>query len=980
MARVEIFWEGNTREYNIDQEIIVGRDESCDVKIPSIKASRRHCRIFKGTGGYFLEDLGSSNGTVLNGVVIGRKLLKHNDEITVGRIKLRFIDKTEDSLIGRRLGRYQIIEKVGVGAEGVVYHGRQIALNKDVAVKLLRSKFILRKGGIEGIRKASNVAVNFEHPNVVKIYEFAEDKGRYFYSMELLLGEDLLSKCIRKRRIKIVDVVKYGLCISSALIALHSCGVLHGDIKPHNILIDNNENLKLIDLGWIPVSQDKLIQEKDLGSEEETEESKYNDTKVFATPQYVAPELIKSQPRTVQSDIYAMSVTLYQLVTGELPYKSNHLEELLKQHIQGEVKNPVEVNSKIPVELAELILAGMNSEVDKRIKTAEEYYQRLVEIDEQLTKSRQQKKEQILKNIKMQKFGYGRIGLGYKLLILLAVILIGASYGVRRYKKYSVAQEKEQVEQLELGDDLYRAGDYEKAKNVLNSLIDSGPNSDVEIGARKVLSLLELPDAVKELQLIKKKFQAGEITNSKLVEILRDKIRAKELTADIEKEYIAYLKSIGGDTDVRYPWQKEIDAKLAKGEFVAVYNDLSAISNAGFSGNEKNEYQLYLQRITNALNKMIDDDYEVAGKYLKSRRINEACAVLERIVDTYPPALGWQERILEYFAASNEALSVKIADCFNVSLVKINRLDVAGLREEVFKLESYAVKQVSKIDISYIHNLPQYVEAFSAAVIKKIKSIKSTTGKSAFLEVMINGKSELVEVEVVGDKLTAYGDDSMLNINITDILLSSIEKILPAFDISPEEAIGAGIYFSSRGAENIAMGYFELAKSGVNGKYLYVVNKYQEILSGYCEIPIAKNNKNVRILSSSSIKLGGLSIILPVQSSEYIFETANNGKLIVSIKDSELDIFLKGDGEKQLLGKAIVMPQEGRSLEIKGYWDKLIVSQNDIIVGTIDKDEVGGIVIAPERDSSSKVQFKKKISIILPDNRTSDGSDADALG
>ncbi len=980
MARIEIFWEGNTREYNIGQEIFIGRDESCDIKVPSIKASRRHCRIFKGTGGYFLEDLGSSNGTVLNGVMIGRKLLKHNDEITVGRIKLRFIDKTEDPLIGKRLGRYQIIEKLGVGAEGVVYHGRQVALNKDVAVKLLRNKFIIRKGGIEVVRKASNVAVNFNHPNVVKIFEFAEDNGRCFYSMELLLGEDLLSKCIRKRRIKIIDAVKYGICISSALTALHSLGVLHGDIKPHNILIDKDKNLKLIDLGWIPFSQDKPLRNNDHGSEEETEESKYNDSNVFATPQYVAPELIKHQARMPQSDIYAMSVTIYQLITGELPYKSNHLEELLKQHIQGEVKNPVEINSKIPAELAELILAGMNSDVNKRIKTAEEYYQRLVKIDQQITKSRQQKKEQLIKNLKMQRFSFRSIGLGYKLLILLSILLLGASYGVRKYKEYSADLEKEQVMQLDLGNELYSSGDYEKAKTILTSLINSGPNSDVEIGARRILELLDLPDEVKELQLLKKKLQTGKVSNSKLVEILREKIRSKELTVDIEKEYIAYLKSIGGDTDVRYNWQKDIDSKLAEGKFVVAYDDLYAINSAEFSKYEKNEYQQYLQRITATLNKMIEDDYDVAGTYLKSRRINEACVILERIADIYPPVLGWRERILDYFAVSNEAFCTKIADSFSVCLAKINALDATGLREEVFKLDSYATKQVSKIDTSYIHNLPIYIEAFSSAVINKIKSIKSTTGKLALLEVMINGRNELVEVEVEGDSLAAYVGGRLANVKIQDILLSSIEKILPAFEITPEEAIGAGVYFSSHGAKNIAMGYFEAAKDGENSKFLGTVNTFLEVLSGYCEVPVAKDNKNIKILSNSSIKLGGLRIILPTLSAEYTFETAKNGKLIVSVKDSELEIFLQKNSGKQLLGKAIVMPQEGRSIDIKGYWDKLIVSQNDIIVGTIDKEAVGDIVIAPNREGYGMMDLKKRISITLPHKKTPSDINTDVLG
>ena len=146
MARIEMSCEGNTSEYSVGDSIIIGRGESCGIKVPSPKASREHCRIFRGTGGFFLEDMGSANGTVLNGVLIGRKLLKHNDEIVVGRVKLRFIDKTEDFLVGKRLGRYQIVEKIGGGAEGIIYRGRQVALNNDVAIKVLTPRLGSAKG------------------------------------------------------------------------------------------------------------------------------------------------------------------------------------------------------------------------------------------------------------------------------------------------------------------------------------------------------------------------------------------------------------------------------------------------------------------------------------------------------------------------------------------------------------------------------------------------------------------------------------------------------------------------------------------------------------------------------------------------------------------------------------------------------------------------------------------------------------------
>ena len=970
MARVELSCQGYTREYKIDHELLIGRGESCDVKIPSIKASRDHCRIFKATGGYFLEDLGSVNGTLHNGVLIGRKLLKHNDEIEVGRIKLRFIDKTEDPLIGRRLGHYQIIEKIGGGAEGTVYHGRQLALKRDVAVKLLRDDFVRRKGGGEELQRIFSRALDFEHENIVRIYEFVEDKGNTFFAMELVSGENLLGRLIRKQHLRVAEVVKYALSICSALVSLHEGGVLHGDIKPHNIIITHENTVKLVDLSWGELSGAGSVAKEGpftIESEDETEESREEMNKVFATPQYVAPELIRHEPQSEASDIYALSVTLYQLLTGSLPYTSEHIEELLKQHLQGEVRNPRELNSKIPPALAELILAGMKPDIAERIGSAREYQQQLEKIAAQLEKKNKQKRQVVMKRLGKRRLGFRGAGLVYKLLIVLVFLLLAGSYGVRRYREYVLNREEQHEQQLKLGGELYVQGEYEKAAGLLNKLLAENPQSEVAEQAQKTIGLLQLPDGVKELQKLQQSMQQGDIPKSKVITKVREVLRRGELDDSERKEYLAFLKSIGGDTDVRYSWQKRADELLVQDNLLGVYEMLVALSSEEWSEFEGAEYTKYLNQITDELAVEIEHKYEYAGELLKSGRVLQARGVLAEVVNKYPAALGWRKRILEFYAQSNEELVQRLTEHFGGILRLVAKLDESGIREEIFRFQESTSRQAGVVDISGVLKIPVIIGAFKSGVMQSITKIESRTGRAVPLEVMLDGHSEMLGVSVRNNRLLASTGESTFELEVVDILLSSIEKIMPAFEVTPAQAAGAGLYFIARGDLNTGKGYLQSLLSGGNSDFSHIAGEYLQLLNGRIGIPLRTGGgTETTILAASSTRLAGSSMVLPVAPGEYVFETSSQGRFRIKVQESALVLEFDSGVKKELLGEAIIQPQEKGSIEIKGYWDRIIVSQNDIMVGSIAREALGGTVIAPISGSRGKMELFKGITISWP--------------
>ncbi len=969
MARIELSSQGHTHEYNIAEELIIGRDEDCDIKLPSIKASRKHCRIFKATGGYFIEDLGSANGTVLNGVMVGRKLLKHNDEIEAGRIRLRFIDKTEDPLIGKRLGRYQIVEKIGLGTEGIVYHGRQVALNEDVAVKLFHNDQILLKGGIRKVEKIFAKALEFEHPNIVKITDFAEDGGRVFCTMELIKGENLLSRCIRKQRLKVDEVVEYGLSLCDALNALHSRGLGHGDVKPHNIVVTEDGAVKFIDLGWVSLASDSQMPDTE-SSEDETEESVVATDKVFTTPQYVAPELIRHEPYTALSDIYALSVTFYQLLTGRLPYNSDHIEELLHQHLQGEVRNPRELNSRIPPELAELIVRGMSTNVSQRINTATEYYQKLEEIAHKLSSAREKKREVALQRLRTQRFGYMRFGLIYKLLILLVVLLLGGSYGFRVYKEYKHKLYQQEETELQTGRELYEQGEYKEAEDILEHLIAEGSNATAVAEADKLLELLELPDSVKELQVLKKDLEQGKITRKDAVSKIRARLRKKNLAEVEQQEYIAYLKSIGGDADIRYSWQKNLDGLISEKKLTAAYKELYRLDRAEFDKFENTEYDAYTRLLQTELSKQIETEYQRSAVLLKSRRLNEASVLLSSIVNKYPAELGWQERILEFFAKSNEAVSTEINETVNLVLKDAAQLNYSGMRESIFRLNDYMTLQISPVKAGYLEQMPEFLDAFQRVFLRRVEALSGDTGKPESLEVVIEGANRQVPVTVVGKQLIANLDSGKVSIGINDIRPGSIERLLPVFELSVQESLGAGLYLYAHGAVATGKGYITYALDNSDEKSGEIVRWYSLLLAGRIEVPVMSSGKSENIVTASSVRLGGSSIIVPAVSGTYRFVAAGHGDLVISVGAERIEVYFEKNGIKDLLGGVPVIPDEKGVLELKGYWDKLLLSQNEIVLGDFNRSGIGNTVIAPILPAAGKFHMYKDIRIKISPEST----------
>lgn len=267
-------------------------------------------------------------------------------------------------MIGKVLGnRYEIIEKIGGGGMALVYKAKCKLLNRYVAVKILRPEFTSDEEFIHSFRKESQAAASLSHPNIVGIYDVGDNEdGIYYIVMEYIKGKTL-KKIIKERgSLSSDETIRIGKQIALALQNAHKNHIVHRDIKPHNILITDDERVKVADFGIARAVTSSTVT---------------NTGNVIGSVHYFSPEQARGGYIDEKSDIYSLGIVLYEMVTGRVPFEGESPISIALQHINEAITPPSLMNENITKALEDVILKATQKEQAKRYSSIEEIYEDL---------------------------------------------------------------------------------------------------------------------------------------------------------------------------------------------------------------------------------------------------------------------------------------------------------------------------------------------------------------------------------------------------------------------------------------------------------------------------------------------------------------------------------------------------------------------------------------------------------------------------
>ncbi|WP_223700972.1 Stk1 family PASTA domain-containing Ser/Thr kinase [Sutcliffiella deserti] len=261
-------------------------------------------------------------------------------------------------LIGKRLnGRYKIREVIGGGGMANVYLAHDVILDRDVAVKVLRLDFANDEEFIRRFRREAQSATSLDHPNIVSIYDIGEEEDIYYIVMEHVSGKTLKQYIQQYAPIEQYNTVEIMKQLTSAIAHAHENGIIHRDIKPQNILIDDYGTIKVTDFGIaMALSSTTITQTNSL----------------LGSVHYLSPEQARGSLATKKSDVYALGIVMFEMLTGRLPFSGESAVSIALKHLQSETPSPKRWNPAIPQSLENVVLKSMAKDPFHRYESVEE--------------------------------------------------------------------------------------------------------------------------------------------------------------------------------------------------------------------------------------------------------------------------------------------------------------------------------------------------------------------------------------------------------------------------------------------------------------------------------------------------------------------------------------------------------------------------------------------------------------------------------
>jgi len=287
----------------------------------------------------------------------------------------RAIGKVEvgaEVLPAREVGRYQIVEKLGEGAMATVYKAFDPSINRSLVIKFLHANMCATEEYRQRFLREAKAAGMLAHPNIVTIFDVGEIENRPYIAMELLDGGPLDEMIPEGAELPLRDVLVLGIQIANALDYAHSKGIFHRDIKPANIIrLTDGKTVKLVDFGIAHVAAGDAMDATTAGT-------------IMGTPHYMSPEQARGEKIDARSDLWAVGVILYQLLTGKRPFNADSIATLLLRITQDAPKPVGELRADIPASLRRVIARSLNKQPDKRFQSGSELSEALSRVLQQV--------------------------------------------------------------------------------------------------------------------------------------------------------------------------------------------------------------------------------------------------------------------------------------------------------------------------------------------------------------------------------------------------------------------------------------------------------------------------------------------------------------------------------------------------------------------------------------------------------------------
>jgi tRNA A-37 threonylcarbamoyl transferase component Bud32 len=269
-----------------------------------------------------------------------------------------------DTLTGRTIGKYQILEKLGRGGMAEVYKAYQENLDRFVAIKLMHAFLASEQDFLQRFKREARAMAAMNHANIVGVYDFdVYETDTYFLVMEYIAGGTLKQRieelAEKQEGMPLEKSIQIGYQVADALNYAHNRGMVHRDVKPANIMLGENDKALLTDFGIVKMMGGQTMAYTVTGA-------------LIGTPSYMSPEQAMGQPGDKRVDIYALGVLLFQMTTGQLPYTADTPLAVIMKHVNEPTPEPVQFNPEVPQGLQDVVLKAMAKNADERYQTAGE--------------------------------------------------------------------------------------------------------------------------------------------------------------------------------------------------------------------------------------------------------------------------------------------------------------------------------------------------------------------------------------------------------------------------------------------------------------------------------------------------------------------------------------------------------------------------------------------------------------------------------